>query len=68
MAGVKRRPPGYLSKAEAADRLGISEKTLDRRMRAEDFAARVLRVGKRVWVLASDVDAYFRRGQERGYL
>lgn len=66
MARMIRRPPGYVSKAEAAERLGISEKTLERRMKAEDLGARVLRVGRRVFLLAADVEAHFRLGQERG--
>ena len=58
MARMIRRPPGYVSKAEAAERLGISEKTLERRMKAEDLGARVLRVGRRVFLLAADVEAH----------
>lgn len=68
MGRVTRRPPGYLTRAESAEYLGISEKTLERRMKSEQFVARVLRVGRRVWLLASDVEAYFRLGQERGYI
>ncbi len=68
MDQVTRRPPGYVTRAEAAEQLGISEKTLERRMKTENALARVLRIGRRVWLLASDVDAYFQRSQERGYL
>lgn len=61
-------PPGYLSKAEAARRLGISVKTLDRRMKTESLLSRVLRKGRQVFLPADVVEEYFRHGQQRGYI
>lgn len=61
-------PPGYLSKAEAARRLGISVKTLDRRMKTESHLARVLRKGRQVFLPEKDVMEYFRFGEQRGYI
>lgn len=61
-------PPGYLSKAEAAQRLGVSVKTLDRRMRTEKLLTNVLRKGRQVFLPIEALDAYFRLGQERGYI
>ena len=63
-----RRPEGYVTKNEAAAKLGISVKTLDRRMQTEELLARVLRIGRKVWLRATDVDAYFKVAQERGYI
>ena len=63
-----RRPPGYMTKTEAAEHLGISEKTLERRLKTEAQLARVLRIGRRVWLLASDVESYFRKSEQRGYI
>lgn len=63
-----KNPPGYLSKAEAAERLGISVKTLDRRMKTEQLLSRVLRKGRQVFLRIEDVQAYFRHGQERGFI
>ena len=68
MKQVTRRPPGYITRAEAAEKLGISEKTLERRMKTEKALARVLRVGRRIWLLKSDVKAHFDRSEERGYI
>lgn len=62
------RPPGYVTKAEAADRLGMSTKTLERRIRTEPVLGRILRKGKQVWLRVQDVEAYFRLAQERGSL
>ena len=68
MSRSDRRPPGYVTKTEAADRLGVSERTVDRRQRKEEWLTRVLRVGRRVWLRAADVEAYFRLSVERGHL
>ena len=68
MSHMLRRPPGYLTKAEAAERLGFSQKTLDRRMKTEPCLARALRIGQRVWLREDDISAYFKRSQDRGYL
>lgn len=61
-------PAGYLSKADAAAKLGVSEKTLDRRLKAGDLVAATLVAGRRLWLKAADVEAYFRLVQERGYV
>ncbi len=61
-------PEGYCSKAEAARRLGISEKTLDRRRQAEPLLANVLCIGRRVLLPIRDVEAYFHLCQQRGYV
>lgn len=61
-------PPGYLSKADAAQRLGVSVKTLDRRMRTEELLSNVMRKGRQVFLPIAALDAYFRLGQERGYI
>lgn len=63
-----RRPDGYVSKSEAADRLGISEKTLERRIKGGEMRAKLLLAGRRVWLLASDVEAYFTLCRQRGYV
>ena len=61
-------PPGYLSKKQAAERLGICVKTLDRRLKTQQLVAAVLRKGRQVYLSARDIEAYFRNGQERGYI
>ena len=63
-----RRPRGYISKSDAARVMGISVKTLDRRMALGECRIRTLRIGTRVWLLESDVERYFAECQERGYL
>jgi len=68
MANRIYSPPGYWTKAQAAQRLGMSTKTLERRMKTERLLSRVLRKGRQVWLRTQDVDAYFRLGEERGYI
>jgi len=63
-----RRPAGFLTKAEAAERLGMSTKTLERRMKREELLSRVVRIGKRVLLPEKNVEAYLKRAVERGYL
>ncbi len=60
------RPPGYVSKAETAERLGISVKTLDRRMKMEGILGRVLRKGRQLWFPLQEVEAFFELCQRRG--
>jgi len=64
----RRRPEGYLTKSESAERLGVGEKTFDRRRAIGDLDAQVLRVGKQLWFLARDIEAHFKKCQKRGYL
>lgn len=61
-------PPGYLSKSEAAERLGMSVKTLDRRRMTEPTFGRELRKGRQVFLSVQGVEAYARLSRERGYL
>lgn len=63
-----RCPDGYCAKADAARRLGISEKTLDHRRQSEPLLANVLHIGRRVLFPIRDVEAYFRFCQQRGYV
>jgi len=62
------RPPGFLTKTEAAERLGMSSKTLERRIKTEELLSRVVRKGRQVFLSERDVEAYFARGIERGYI
>lgn len=62
------RPPGYVTKAEGAQRLGVCTKTLDRRIKNEAGLFRILRKGRQVWLREDDVEAYFELSQQRGHL
>jgi len=61
-------PPGYLSKRQAAERLGVSTKTVDRRLKLGDLHVKILRIGRSTWLLESDVEQYFAACKQRGYL
>lgn len=61
-------PPGYMSKAEAAKRLGISTKTLDRRIKTEPILSGILRKGRQVFLRAESVEAFFELCEERGQI
>lgn len=61
-------PPGYLSKIEAAQRIGFSTKTLDRRIKSEPLLSEVLRKGRQVFLPIAAVEAYFEMCQKRGHL
>lgn len=61
-------PEGYLTKAEAAARLGMSTKTLERRMKTEPLLQRVLRKGRQLLFPADAISAYFQLAEERGQL
>jgi len=65
---VKFRPPGHISKKEAASRLGICEKTFDRRRKTEPMLSNVLLKGKELWFLEEVIQAYWDLGMKRGYL
>ncbi|MFG0242215.1 MAG: hypothetical protein ACF8R9_05445 [Phycisphaerales bacterium JB054] len=64
----RRRPSGYLTRPESAERIGVCEKTVIRRMKAKDMVVQVLKVGNRIWLRASDVDDFIRLTRERGYI
>lgn len=68
MNPVKFRPPGHYNKKEAANRLGISEKTFDRRRKTEPMLSKVLRKGKETWYLEEVIEAYWDLGMKRGYI
>lgn len=59
-------PPGYLSKVDAAERLGISTKTLDRRIKTEPVLSGILRKGRQVFLPVEAVDSFFEICRERG--
>lgn len=61
-------PPGYLSKAQAADRLGISTKTLDRRRKTEPHLESDMSKGGQVLFREPVIEAYWRLSKERGYI
>ncbi len=61
-------PPGYLSKAQAAKRLGISIKTLDRRRQTEPTLDAELNKGGQLLFREPVIEAYFRLCKERGYI
>lgn len=62
-------PPGYLSKAEAAERLGISTKTLDRRRSKEPLLkANELRKGNQVFFPHAAIAEFFELCQKRGHI
>ncbi|GJM17941.1 MAG: hypothetical protein DHS20C14_01540 [Phycisphaeraceae bacterium] len=61
-------PPGYLTKTDAAQRLGMCLKTLERRMKTEPVLSQVLRKGRQVFFSERAVEAYYKLAQQRGYL
>lgn len=61
-------PPGYLTKADAARRLGVCLKTLERRMKTEPVLSDVLRKGRQIFFRERDVEAYYKLAQQRGYI
>lgn len=65
-----RVPPGYLSKSQAAERLGMSTKTLDRRTKTEPALGRVTRKGRQggqVLFPIEVVEAYAQLAEKRGH-
>lgn len=62
-----RGPPGYLSKEQAAKRLGVGVKTLDRRLKTEPIlSADCLRAGRRLWIAEICVERFFDCARKRG--
>jgi len=60
-------PPGYLSKEQAAARLGVGVKTLDRRLKTEPMLANAtIRAGRRLWIAEERVRRFFDHAQQRG--
>lgn len=62
------RPPGHLSKLEAAAWVGVCPRTLDRRRTLEGALPRVLKAGRNLWFPERDVEAYVKLTRERGYV
>lgn len=60
------RLPGHLTKAEVAERLGVDEKTVDRRRKEEPLLAHWIRAGKRVWLPIEMLEKYLQYAQKRG--
>ena len=65
---VPNRPEGHYSKQEAAAKVGICTRTLDRRRKLEGVLPRVLKAGRNLWFPVSDVEAYIKLTRERGYV
>lgn len=62
-------PPGYLSKAEAANELGVSTKTLDRRRALEPLLkSSEFRKGNQIYFPQSVIAEYFQLCQKRGHI
>jgi len=61
-------PPGYLTKVQAAARLGMSTKTLDRRMKTEQLLQDFIRKGRQIFLRDVAVEAYYQHSQDRGYI
>lgn len=62
-------PPGYLSKEQAAERLGVGVKTLDRRLKSEPIlSSDCIRAGRRLWIAESCVDRFFEFARNRGWI
>ena len=68
MSALDRRPPDHFNKDEAASRLGMCNKTFDRRRKTEPTLSRVLRIGKRTWYPIEVIEAYWDLGMKRGFL
>ncbi|MGP1346814.1 MAG: hypothetical protein ACTS3F_09150 [Phycisphaerales bacterium] len=62
------RPQNHLSKQEAAARLGVCTRTLDRRRAIEGALPRVLKAGRNLWFPERDVESYVKLTRERGYV
>lgn len=62
-------PPGYLSKEQAAERLGVGVKTLDRRLKTEPIlAADCIKAGRRLWIAEICVERFFEYARKRGWI
>ena len=59
-----RMAPAQLTKLQAADRLGVGERTLERMLRSGELPG--VRIGRLVRVRVSDVEACVERGVVRG--
>lgn len=59
----QRMPPALLTKLQAADRLGVGERTLERMLRSGELPG--VRIGRLVRVRVSDVEACVERGVVR---
>lgn len=63
-----KRLEGYMTKKETAERLGVDEKTVDRRRKIEPLLAKWVKSGKRVWIRKEDVEQYLAHALKRGYV
>lgn len=68
MPRTNHNPPGFMSKVQAALRLGMSTKTLDRRLKTEPLLRDLIRKGKQIFIRETAVEAYYQHSQERGHL
>lgn len=70
--GVRSRrtniPAGFMTKYEAAERLGLSTKTLDRRRKSEPLLQQTLRKGNQVLFREAVIQRYFALCEQRGHL
>lgn len=64
---MMHRPPGYITKEEAAQRLGVGVKTIDRRLKSEPLLSEaVLKAGRRLWIAEYCVARFFEYAKKRG--
>lgn len=63
---IRRTPSGYLDKRDAAEYLGMSTKTLDRRRQTEPLLQRTLRKGRQLFFLEESVRQYLELAKQRG--
>lgn len=62
------RPAGHFTKQEAAEKLGVCPRTLDRRRALEGVLPRFLKAGRNLWFPERDVEAYVKLTRDRGYV
>jgi len=60
------RLPGHLTKQEVAERLGVKEKTVDRRRKEEPLLAKWVKAGKRIWLPEQALEQYLEYAMKRG--
>jgi hypothetical protein len=60
------RLPGHLTKSEVAERLGVKEKTIDRRRKVEPLLSNWVKAGKHLWLPEQALDRYLEYAMKRG--
>jgi predicted site-specific integrase-resolvase len=67
---MSQRPvsSGYLTKKQAAAKLGVSPKTLERRIKQEGILADAIKKGQEWLYPESSVQAHFAACKRRGYI